>query len=130
MKKLSKQQIEDRDALVVSLRETESSINQMIEEANSIIAKINGEKVKLESVISDVESWRDDIVTDLEAYIDDRSEKWQESETGEKYRDWKTQFDDIPLGDVDEIEEIEEINVGDEIATYLEENITTSLDSM
>jgi hypothetical protein len=77
-----------------------------------------------------VESWRDDVVSEIETYIDDKSEKWLEGETGEKYQTWKAQFDDIPFEDVQEIEEIEEISSAEEIANYLEESITSSIDNV
>jgi uncharacterized coiled-coil DUF342 family protein len=130
MKKISKQQSEEKDTLVASLRDTESNINQMIEEANEIIQKINEEKAKLQSVMSEVESWRDEVTTEIESYMEDRSEKWQESEAAERYNEWKTQFDDIPLEYSGEIELIEEISVGEETASYLEENISSSLDNV
>jgi archaellum component FlaC len=130
MKKLSRSETQEQAVFIKNLRDKESVINQMIGEANEIIDKINETLQSLETEMNNVESWRDEITSDIDDFMDKRSEKWQESDAADKYRDWRTQFDDIPFAAVEMIEKIEEINIGEDVASYLEENITSDIDNL
>ena len=62
-----------------------------------------------------IEQFRDEIVSDMESYMYDRSEKWQEGEAGEAYQSWLSNWEDASLDDeidfempvLDEIDEPE-----------------------
>ena len=97
MKSLNKAQEKARADIVETLRVITAEIEQQVSEVNELIAKYNDE-------LGNVEELRDEIVGEMEAYYEDRSEKWQEGEKGQNYSAWKDQWevlDITPLDDID-----------------------------
>jgi conjugal transfer/entry exclusion protein len=130
MKKLSKAQFEQMNQFINDLRKQEADVNHSIAQANKMIGDANHAINELQSLIEDVQEWRDEIVSEIESYVDDRSEKWQEGEQGEKYSTWKEQFESLYTEDIPELEEIEEINVASDLASQMEETISSSIENI
>ena len=53
------------------------------------------------SMIREVRELRDEIVTAVDDYVAERSEKWQESERAGEYSDFKSFWEDMELEEVD-----------------------------
>ncbi len=53
-------------------------------------------------------AFRDDIVSQMDEYMSDRSEKWQESAAGQNYEAWKSEWENAQIEPI-EIEMPEEI---------------------
>ena len=53
------------------------------------------------SMIREVRELRDEIVTAVDDYVAERSEKWQESERAGEYADFKSFWEDMELEEVD-----------------------------
>ena len=103
MKKLTKEHDETRMRLVNELHTIEEEVSDAhgqvtteLEAANAIIAKYN-EKV------AEAEAWRDEVTADMQSYIDDRSDKWQESEAGTEYQEWQDSFAELEFSTLDEL---------------------------
>jgi hypothetical protein len=123
MKKLSNAQITQKESLRDSLEAAHKEVNSYLDEVNEAIRLANGRIDDLNrligvynDVVADVEMWRDEISGDIESYMDERSEKWQESDKADYYRSWKEEFDNLTVERIEEIEEIEEIGSFEEEA--------------
>ena len=53
------------------------------------------------SMIREVRELRDEIVTAVDDYVAERSEKWRESERAGEYADFKSFWEDMELEEVD-----------------------------
>lgn len=62
--------------------EIEELVDKFWSEIEAKLAELNGERQELHGIL-------DDIVSEAETYYDERSEKWQESDAGSAYSDWK-----------------------------------------
>jgi peptidoglycan hydrolase CwlO-like protein len=87
MKKLSKDKIAELYQLYDQLDTEQSEIEAAMGVYNEIMHQLN------ESL--------QEVAEEIEAYIDDRSEKWKESERGDAYQDWLYFFEE----EKDEIDE-------------------------
>jgi hypothetical protein len=67
-----------------------------LEAANAVIAKYN-EKV------AEAEAWRDEVTTDMQSYVDERSDKWQESEAGTEYQEWQDSYAELSFETLEEL---------------------------
>lgn len=120
MKKLTKTQLNERDKLAKDLRDSTTELNAEIEKYN---AALNAAKPDLEAAItkhnetlSAVRDWRDNIVSEMENYEGERSEKWSESDAASEFQDWKGEFENLePIDDI-EIELPEELELVEEEA--------------
>jgi chromosome segregation ATPase len=97
MKKLTKDQLAARDDLMKRLREAGEHIAPAIEAANAAIDAYN-------AILADVETWRDEIVGEMESYVEERSEKWHESDAASEYSDWKGEFEGLDASEIDALD--------------------------
>ena len=107
MNRLTKVQEKERAELVDRLRAWVSEIEQTLQVANEAIRMANESIEGYNAVLAEAREWRDDRVSELDDYISGKSEKWQESERGSAFSDWKDRIENLDLEDLDEIEEIE-----------------------
>jgi DNA repair exonuclease SbcCD ATPase subunit len=116
MKALSKEQIRQRDEIVAQLDERRKNIEAAIEAANEKIDEIREDLVavrdKYNEEVTKLATLRDEIVTDIENYVEEKSEKWQDSEAGSSYATWRDRFSDTDLDGID-IEMPEDIDTPD-----------------
>lgn len=118
MKKLTKDQEKTRTELVDALREKWTALEAVYAEVNSLItSKLNEAIGVYNGAISDVEGFRDEVTGAIEEYVDERSEKWQESDAASNYESWKGEWENLDLTAVEEVEELElpDSNVADEL---------------
>jgi hypothetical protein len=56
----------------------------------------------------------------METYYDERSEKWQETDAGSSYQDWKSQFEAL---DIDQLEQLEldDLRLADDLEDFPED---------
>ena len=98
MKKLSKDQQKFRDDLVKRLDDALIGVNNAVEKANAAIDEYN-------VIVADVESYRDEIVSEMETYFDERSDKWQEGDAGSAYSEWKGEWENLDCSAIDQVDE-------------------------
>lgn len=104
MKRLSKYQKKERDALIATLEDAVSDANEAIVEYNDQLLSLSPPNAELEAVNLAIEAyngWREDIHAQMEEWYDDRSKAWQGSERGEQYAEWIEVFDEH-LDDIEE----------------------------
>jgi hypothetical protein len=60
---------------------------------NVLDEKVNPAITRYNEAVSELESLRDDIVAEMESYVGDRSEKWQEGDCATTYEEWKSEWE-------------------------------------
>lgn len=102
MRKLSKAQATEFDARIAALR----ARAEEVENAYSAFEDAHGELAAAveayNEAVSEAESFRDEIVGEMQTYYDDRSEKRQEGDAGSNYQDWINEWENFDLTHLDE----------------------------
>ncbi len=108
MKKLSKDDIKRRDELIGRMQALRSELEDdhrvMVEEVTASVAKFNEKLAKYGEVVTEAASWRDDLVGEIDSYISDKSENWQNGDKGQAFTSWKDAIENLGLEDVDDFE--------------------------
>lgn len=115
MKKLTKEQIAERDDLQQKLGGAYTALETAIDAFNAAVDKAwdDVEKAQTEynQLIYDANQWQLQIVESIQEFIDDHSEKWQEGDKGQSYVAWKEEFD-AEFSGVD-LEKPDELTISD-----------------
>ena len=127
MKQLSKEQNKTLHTLNIDAQATGNDLEVAITKYNEILADI---KLALDTALNahnekltELRDFSNDIVSEIQEYMDERSDKWQESENGERYAEWKSSWEDL------EFEHIE-IDTADELEPWgPPENFFESVDT-
>lgn len=114
MKSLSKEDSQRQDDLVRQLNEHAATIREQIDAVQAAIAELNGAIAEYNGIVDDAVEFRDEIVAKMDDYMDERSEGWQTSESGEAYSSWKDDWEGLELNRVDTIDDIEVDGIGAE----------------
>lgn len=80
------------------LAEKHAIMASAIEDYNAVIDAYNG-------VLEEARGIANDIASEIDAYISERSDKWQEGDTGQAYGAWKDAWEGLDLTDLDVVEE-------------------------
>jgi hypothetical protein len=116
LRKLSKANIKTRDDIVTCFRNLKGELEKAIGDYNETVAdafkSVEEAKDALNEAIKDGASLRDDIVAEMDEYVGERSEKWQESDAASEYEGWKSEWEGCELEEV-EIEKPEDIDMPD-----------------
>jgi coenzyme F420-reducing hydrogenase alpha subunit len=129
MKALSKEQEQERTKLLEQLRKEDELLRAAIEEVNELIEqKVNSRVATMNGILSNMAALKDEVTEAQTDYYDERSEKWQESDAGSTYNDWKNEWDVVDLPDeVEPYEPLEETDVFTDAADEFE-NLPSSPD--
>jgi len=115
MNKLNKKQIERFETIQKELNAAREAVNDAREQiVERIVLVLQGYGQPLveaserwNAALSDAESFRDELVAEMEDYEGDRAESWGESESGERFAAWKAAWEfDIECGEEDAWEAI------------------------
>lgn len=114
MKKLSKAQSTQLDTIADALVERYDALdtaigayNAAMEEAWTAVDEALG---AYNETLSEARELRGDIVDQIQNHIDDKSEKWQDSDKGQAYESWRQQWEQIDLEEV-EIDKPDELEL-------------------
>lgn len=105
MKKLSEQQIKEQEIYIVKIKELQEKLTEEIDRFNKQVSDMWQRKVgraaeKLNETLRDADSFREQVHAEMEEYFEERSEKWQTSEEGEKFSAWLDSWEAL----IDEVE--------------------------
>jgi hypothetical protein len=93
--------LQDRDVICQQLRTQYEALEEAVDAFNAAMeAQWEGVANALEAYNSTVEQaneWLSMVSSEIEAYMSDRSEKWQDSERGQAYEQWKNEFESNDL---------------------------------
>ena len=115
MKKISKDQIKRRDELQGKLQSLMADLETACEAYNETLREkwsaIDDALGAYNEAIGEVNEWQQEIASDIQSYMDDRSEKWLESDKASEYESWREEFED----EIEEVtlEQPEELDTSD-----------------
>jgi len=96
MKRLNKDQSREKTEHAENIRKKYTELEEALAKYNAAIVEAKGPVEaaveQLNGAIDDANQWMADITGQMEDYIGERSEKWQEGEAGSNYNEWKDQF--------------------------------------
>jgi hypothetical protein len=108
MKRLYKKQKQQRADLVTRLNDAAEAVRAALAAVNAEIAgKLNSAIENYNLVVSVVEAFRDEIVSEMEHYASDRSDRWQKSERSQRHEAWKQEWEGLDVTALDAIDEPE-----------------------
>ena len=98
MTKLTKTDIALRDEVANRLQDKYGELTAAIEAYNNAIQELWGPVEvamnEYNEAIGDANAWKTDRAQEMQEYIDERSEKWQESDKASEYETWKSQYEE------------------------------------
>ena len=109
MNRLSKNQKHQRADLVTRLNDAAEAVRAALAAVNTEIAgKLNSAIENYNLVVSVAEAFRDEIVSELEHYSSNRSDRWQRSERSQRHEAWKQEWEGLDVTALDAIDKIDE----------------------
>lgn len=97
MKSLSKAQSKRRDELIEQLNEAKELVEKRMDKLRDAEAAVCDAINAVNEVVAEINEFAGEVAAEQEDYYSERSEKWQESEAGEAYAEWKSQWESIYL---------------------------------
>lgn len=114
MQKLSKQQAATKQStgndLIVARHQLEDAVSLFNTRVGELWAELVEPKVeKYNAVIQDAANWRDELVGEMDSYIDERSDAWNSGDKGTAYNEWKDAWEGLGLEEfeIDKPSEVE-----------------------
>jgi hypothetical protein len=105
MRKLTKANLAERDKLASDLRDRATDLDAAIGKYNDAISRaweeLEAHQMAYNEAVADANAWKTEIASDIQNYMDDRSEKWHEGDVASQYESWKEQFEQEELDQVD-----------------------------
>ena len=99
MKKLSKDDLKAREEAVKKLTEAFNALSEAVDAYNDNLAteweSVAHAQEQYNDALTQAQEWRDGIVSQMEDYMGERSEKWREGEAAESYEAWKDQYEGV-----------------------------------
>lgn len=121
--KLDKRDTQRRDEAITNLRAKAESYNNIVAKINELI---NGDlataRAEYEEAFNSASELRDDVVSQIDDHIEEKSEAWQEGDRGSAFSSWKDEWEEWQPELIDPVEELKEIE--DDIPTQLEDLAT------
>src|SRR5260370_7472778 len=113
MKRLSKDQKQQRADIVTRLNDAAEAVRAALAAVNADIAgKLNSAIENYNLVVSVVEAFRDEIMSEMEHYASDRSDRWQKSERSQRHEAWKQEWEGLDVTPLDAIDAIDRPEMG------------------
>lgn len=98
MIKLTAEMQKRHDELFGKLGTAKEEIEKIEIQINALIEReLSDAIVHYNDTIAECVEFRDEVVTKMEAYIEERSEAWGESDTGSSYIEWKDEWESVEL---------------------------------
>jgi hypothetical protein len=125
MKKLSKMLLQDRDAICQQLRTQYEALEEAVEAFNTAMEAqweaVADALAHYNETVNQANEWLATVSSEIERYMSDRSEKWQDSERGQTYEQWKNDFESNDLEEVElDMPDALELQTGDQAETLEE----------
>lgn len=104
MKELSKNDEAKRAQISVALADEAKKVTDAHAVFVEAAATYNRSLEAYNEVLETARGWCDDIARELGEYLVSRSARWQESEKGESYEVWRSEFAEVELDDLEMID--------------------------
>lgn len=101
MKRLSKHELKQRDEFADALEKARDKVCDAVDDYNHKIAElwtpVSEALEAYNSIAADAQSWREDIVSQMDDYLGERSERWLESDAAQAYQEWKDSWESLSI---------------------------------
>jgi len=129
MKSLDKTDTKRRLELAEQLTVAENALGAALEAYNRVVADawspVQSAIDDYNALVEEANGFKDDVASQIEEYMDARSESWQEGERGQAYAEWRDNWQAAYFETVDleqpEPLEVEDCNAADELRDLEEE---------
>jgi predicted S18 family serine protease len=123
MKKLTKERVAEWARLTEAVRAAEAELAERIgffnTDMQNAFERVESAASNLSEARTEAAQFRDDVVGDIESYVGERSEKWQDSDAAQSYGDWLDAWVSLDCSEVS-IDPPEDIEPVDEIADEMD----------
>lgn len=137
MRKLNKKNSEALQKHIEDVDNTETELRDAIDKYNEVLAdewqavvaaykgfveavgesepEVRSAKEAFDAAVSEAESFREEMSSEIEGHYDEKSERWQESEAGERFSEWSSTWqetiepEEIEIPELKDLEEISEL---------------------
>jgi uncharacterized coiled-coil DUF342 family protein len=106
MKKLTKEMEDKRDDIATELDKAFTEIESVFSELSDTVAMYNAKVLEFNNKMADMREFIGEVTAAMDEYMDEKSEKWAESEPGERYSEWRSAWEDIDTDDLEQLEEL------------------------
>lgn len=120
MKSLSKADLARRDTILQSLATAYGDVEDAHRAMADAIASYNEMAVAYNDVVTEAQSFAEDVAGDIDGYMTEKSDKWLEGEKGEAYSVWLEAWQGFDAPELDTDVEIPDLP-DDEASAALEE---------
>lgn len=114
MKKLSKDDLKAREEAVGKLKTTFEELTEAVSRYNDVMATewatVEEAQNAYNEALHAAQEWSEGIATQIEDFINDKSDKWKEGEKGDAYENWKGTFEAIDFTE-SELSQPDELSV-------------------
>ncbi len=101
MKKLNKAQLEEKERLKDKLREAHAELANTLERYNEqmthLFNEVENANDRYNEAIREINEFSQGVAEEIGAYIEEKSDKWREGETGSAYSDWHQEWANVDL---------------------------------
>jgi outer membrane murein-binding lipoprotein Lpp len=101
VKKLTEAQGKQLETLAMKLRDTHSDLTSSVQDYNAQVAELYGAvevaQDAYNSAVEEANEFVQGIVSDIENYVDERSDKWKESDAGQVLFAWLEEWQSVDL---------------------------------
>lgn len=104
MDKLTKADLQRRDDLTERLRSSAEALEQEHTDLTTAIETFNRKLDAHNEIINEASGWRDDLVSEIDEFVSNKSEKWQDGDKGQAVADWKNELEQLDLGEIEHVE--------------------------
>jgi len=101
---LTKQDIAQRDQIVRMLESAKTKVEDAWPALEAAVTAFNEIIVAYNEVVATATGFGEDIAREMDEYYSGKSDKWRDSEAGEAYAEWKTEWENLNLIDADTVE--------------------------
>lgn len=112
MRALTKAEGKDVDEMAARLADAKEDVERAVDAVNAEVGRANDAIRVYNEVLNDARELAGDIVARMDDYAGGRSDKWRDSDAGRAFEDWKGEWENLELGDLDTIEDVETPDMG------------------
>lgn len=105
--KMTKDETTKLNALLEAYNEHRCEIEDALTNINNSIADLNQHIENANAVIAEINGFAEDIANTIHEYMDEKGEKWQETEVGQNHEAVYNEWSEFVLDEIEELDEIE-----------------------
>ena len=99
MKELTKQDLQDREALCQRLQTAHAALESAVEAYNDLLTRhwgnVDEASTAYQHIVDEVKGWCETIAEQIQEEIDGHQEKWQDSERGQVFVSWQQEYEQV-----------------------------------